>query len=303
MGQRGWVKYVLLGAICALAYAAYHVASSEMDSSRWQARRLADYGKSLSAKVAPGPSNAIRFPGPGPYDERLGYAQLPLFTTRLEQQGFAIADQARMSPGMISLIDDGLFTPYREKAQAGLELTDCNGRTLYTQRFPERVYSNFKAVPPVLVRSLLFIENRDLLNPEYPLRNPAIDWRRFGHASADQVLHLFSSNHAAPGGSTLATQIEKYRHSPGGQTGTGVEKLRQMASASVRAYLSGQVTLPWREQIVLDYINTVPLSGSTRHGEVQGIGDGLWTWYGEDFAQVNGLLRNLDRPTISPRQA
>ncbi|QDL39748.1 glycosyl transferase family 51 [Rhodoferax sediminis] len=293
----------MLAAFFALAYVVYQLVSTELQTSRWQAHHLAQLGRKLTVTVAPGPSDAIRFPGPGPYDERLGYAQLPEFTARLRQRGFAIAEQARMSPRMTELVDDGLFTPYHEKTQAGLELFDCNGQALYAQRYPQRVYPSFSAVPQVLVHSLLFIENHNLLNPEYPLRNPAIDWRRFSRASADQVLHLFSSSRATPGGSTLATQIEKYRHSPDGQTGTGAEKLRQMASASVRAYLGGEVTLPWREQIVLDYLNTVPLSGSASHGEVQGLGDGLWTWYGDDFAEVNRLLQSMDGSVVSARQA
>jgi membrane peptidoglycan carboxypeptidase len=45
------------------------------------------------------------------------------------------------------------------------------------------------------------------------------------------------------GGSTLATQIEKYRHSAEGITGSGQEKLRQMISASVRSYRQGPQTL------------------------------------------------------------
>ncbi|MDR3451362.1 MAG: transglycosylase domain-containing protein [Rhodoferax sp.] len=302
MSRRAWAKYLLLAALCGLLYVIYQLVSTELRTSRWQAHYLARLGKELTFDVAPGPSKAVRFPRFGPYDERLGYAQLPDFTDRLEQHGFNIAAQARMSPRMVDLIDDGLFAPYSEKTVAGLELLDCNGQTLYTQRFPQRVYDRFEAVPPVLVSSLLFIENHDLLDPEYPLRNPAVDWRRFSRAGFDQVLHFFSSN-ATPGGSTLATQIEKYRHSPGGQTGTGTEKLRQMASASVRAYLSGEVTLPRREQIVLDYLNTVPLSGSASQGEVQGLGDGLWTWYGEDFAEVNRLLRSMGESAASARQA
>lgn len=303
MARRAWVKYVLLAAIGALAYAGYQLVFTELQTSRWQAHYLAQLGRKLTVTMAPGPSNAIRFPAPGPYDERLGYAQLPDFTTRLQQRGFEIAAQARMSPRMTELVDEGLFAPYHEKTQAGLELFDCNNHVLYAQRFPQRVYASFGSVPPALVASLLFIENHNLLNPEYPQRNPAIDWRRFSRASADQVLHLFSSDRATPGGSTLATQIEKYRHSSGGQTGTAAEKLRQMASASVRAYLGGEVTLPWREQIVLDYLNTVPLSGSASHGEIQGIGDGLWSWYGEDFAEVNRLLQSMGDSAISVRQA
>ena len=63
-----------------------------------------------------------------------------------------------------------------------------------------------------------------------------------------------------------------------------------MASASLRAYLDGENTLPRRRQIVVDYLNTVPLSAMAGFGEVNGIGDGLWAFYGRDFADVNRLL-------------
>ena len=38
----------------------------------------------------------------------------------------------------------------------------------------------------------------------------------------------------APGGSTLATQIEKYRHSSPGRTLSNFDKLRQIGSATLR---------------------------------------------------------------------
>ena len=93
------------------------------------------------------------------------------------------------------------------------------------------------------------------------------------------------------GGSTLATQIEKYRHSPEGRTGSTTDKLIQMASATLRAYQDGEDTTGSRRQIVLDYLNTVPLSAKPGYGEVNGIGDGLWVWYGRDFEQVSKLLK------------
>lgn len=183
-------------------------------------------------------------------------------------------------------------------------MLDSRDQPLYVQRYPRRVYAIFDDIPKVLVNSLQFIENHDLLNPEYPERNPAIDWRRFTRASFDQALHLINKNNPSPGGSTLATQIEKYRHSPAGRTVSPTEKLRQMASASVRAYLGGKNTLAWRREIVLDYLNTVPLSANTGHGEVEGIGDGLWAWFGEDFNAANRLLDGLDHDgAISLRQA
>jgi membrane peptidoglycan carboxypeptidase len=95
----------------------------------------------------------------------------------------------------------------------------------------------------------------------------------------------------SPGGSTLATQIEKYRHSPGGRTSSVSEKLRQMATASLRAYMNGQDTLATRQQIVVDYLNTMPLSATPELGEVFGLGDGLWAWYGVPLDAVSALLR------------
>jgi membrane peptidoglycan carboxypeptidase len=283
---RWTVTAVLLVAIAWLA----HVIRDEVQSSRRQAAWLHGMAPQLRYEVRPGPSTSIRFPGVGPFDERLGYHQLPELVKRLNGQGFVVTAQAQMPPKMIELIDRGAFAPYREKTQTGLELRDCRGQPLLASRFPERTYERFEAAPSLLVDSLLFIENRELLDARFPLRNPAIEWDRFGKAVADQLRHRVDESHSAAGGSTLATQIEKYRHSPEGRTESGKEKLRQMASASLRAYLDGENTLPRRRQIVLDYLNTVPLSAQLGFGEVNGIGDGMWAWYGRDFAEVNRLL-------------
>jgi membrane peptidoglycan carboxypeptidase len=282
-----WIFAALLfAAVLGIAW----IGVDEAQTSRRQAAWLSRLVHDLHYEVKPGPSPAIRFPGHGPFDERLGYSQLPKFVQRLEGQGFAVSAQARMSPKMIEFVDEGLFATYRERALAGLELRDCRGETLTAVRYPGRTYERFESVPQLLVDSLLFIENRELLDPRFPMRNPAIEWDRLGKAAVDQVLHRLDESHAAAGGSTLATQLEKYRHSPNGRTDTAKEKLRQMASASLRAYLDGENTLSRRQQIVVDYLNTVPLSAKAGFGEVNGIGDGLWAWYGRDFAEVNRLL-------------
>ncbi len=275
----------------------------EVQSSRVQAQLLGKLAGELHFKVEPGPSNAIRFPGPGPYDERLGYRAIPKFVERLGPQGYAITAQARMSPRFVELSDRGLFNPYREKDQAGLELRDCRSEPLFAGHFPQRVYERFEAVPSLLVDALLFIENRELLDTEHPQRNPAIEWTRLGKAATERARHLVDDAHRSPGGSTLATQIEKYRHSPEGRTESVKEKLRQMASASVRAYLDGENTLPARRRIVVDYLNTVPLGAQSGFGEVNGVGDGLWAWYGRDFAEVNRLLMKVDGNDATPMPA
>jgi len=262
----------------------------ELKTSRLQSALWRDLGSGAGFSVDAGASDAIRFPHTGPYDERMGYHDLPAFIERLEPQGYAITRQARMSPRLIELQERGLFTPYREKNQAGLTVRDCRNTALLHTRVPQHAYERFEEVPPLLVSALLFIEDRHLLDAQPPQRNPAIDPERFAKAAVEQGLRVFNPGGSATGGSTLATQIEKYRHSPHGRTGSVREKLRQMASASLRAYQDGEDTLARRRQIVVDYLDTVPLAARPGMGEVHGLGDGLWAWYGRDFGEVNRLL-------------
>lgn len=284
------LKWFLGLAAAALVAVAAYLASIEMQSSRLQARHLARLDHDVRFSVASGASDRIRFPAHGPYDMRLGYARLPDFQKRLAARGYEVTRQARISPTMASIADRGLFVPYAEKDQSGLRLFDMTGEPLFQARYPALVYADFESIPPLVVGALTFIEDRYLLDPSQPYRNPAIDWGRFSRALSDQVLKLVNRHQSTPGGSTLATQIEKFRHSPGGRTSTPPEKLRQIASASVRAYLGGEETLPARRRIVVHYLNTVPLAAQPGVGEIEGLGDGLTAWYGRDFDEVNQLL-------------
>jgi membrane peptidoglycan carboxypeptidase len=284
------LKWWLLIAVLMAALIAARLVQNEIETSRLQAHYLSGLGHDIRFIVAGKASNAIRFPATGPYDVRLGYTLLPGFEQRLVERGFTVTAQARDSAAMISMADHGLFLPYPEKDQAGLLLLDASGVPLYGTRYPERIYDTFEAVPAPVANALLFIEDHNLLDEDQPSRNPAIDWGRFSRALFDQGVRVFDRQQTAPGGSTLATQIEKFRHSAGGRTGTPREKLRQIASASMRAYLDGPQTLAVRRQIVVHYLNTVPLAAAPGVGEIAGIGDGLADWYGRDFDEVNHLL-------------
>ncbi|MCQ2992533.1 penicillin-binding protein [Pseudomonas syringae] len=262
----------------------------ESRSSRLQALEFSRFAANLSYSMHAGPSDSMLYPGEGPFDKRLGYSSLNEFLPRLLKRDYLITEQVRFSPDLLAYAKRGFFVPYEEKIQAGLSITDCRGVDVYQFRYPQQFYPSFAAIPPLLVHSLLFIENRDLLDPQQPMANPAVDWPRFAKAAISQVAKLLGLPGQSAGGSTLATQLEKYRHSPDGLTLSGSEKLRQMISASVRAYQPGQQTLEARQRVVRDYLNSVPLSAVPGHGEVHGMAEGLRVWYGADFVKTNQLL-------------
>lgn len=282
---------ISLGVLLLVVLAVIGIFVWELMSSDIQARYLARTAKKMTYELKQGPSDRIRFPKPAPYDSRMGYSQIPAFTERLSEAGWQIDRQAKISIQMVRVQDLGMNPPYREKDQGGLTLLDSSGMPLYTSRYPQRVYASFEEIPPVLASSLLYIENRELLNERFPSKNPAVEWDRLGEALLEKGYSLVNRAHNVPGGSTLPTQIEKYRHSPDGVTLSMLDKLKQMGSASLRAYLDGENTLPTRKRIVRDYLNTVPLAAAPKFGEVNGIGDGLWAWYGLDFDRVNKALR------------
>lgn len=288
----------LIGAalVLALLVAAGVLVAEEMRTSAHQARFFADLARKATFEVGSGASPSIRFPQSAPYDDRLGYSQLPGFLQRLKARDFEVAQQARISPTMASIVDDGYFAPYAEKTQGGLRILDRHNTPLFQECYPQRVFDRFDDIAPLLVDSLLFIENRELLDPDQPKRNPAVEWDRLANAVLVKAESSVTGVARTPGGSTLATQIEKYRHSPEGRTSGIHDKLRQMVSAALRAYQHGEDTRDVRRQIVLSYMNTMPLSAKAGFGEVHGLGDGLWVWYGQDFQQVNRLLKTVSEP-------
>ncbi len=292
---------LLLLALVASVLATLLVA--EARTSRFQSQELSRYAAQLGWSVMPGRSERILFPRHGPFDERLGYTRIPAFQSRLVERDFHIERQARFSPALMEYAGRGLYPPYAEKTRAGLSLESCTGETLYAFRHPGHHYPHFDAVPPLVLEMLLFIENRQLLDASAPNANPAVDWPRFARAALSQVTRALEVSDHSAGGSTLATQIEKYRHSPGGRTDTPVEKLRQMVSASVRGYRHGPETLSARQDIALDYLNSVPLAAAPGHGEVHGLTDGLWVWFGADPDETNRLLvPGFSGPDALPRQ-
>ena len=288
-----WIIALLL--VAASAYVVKLVLD-ELRTSEYQAHELARLAREAQFAVESGASPTIRFPSTGPYDARLGYTSLPDFVARLSASGFEVEAQARHSARLQSLEDWGLSPVYREKDRTGLRIVGRDGSELFSARFPDHVYTRFEDVPKVVVDALLFAENREVLDTRYPKRNPAVEWDRLGHAALSRVLQVAGADADRAGGSTLATQIEKFRHSPQGLTSSPVEKLRQMASASLRAYQDGENTTGARRRIVLDYVNSIPLAAAPPWGEVIGLGDALAIWYGAEFAHTNAVLHSATDP-------
>ena len=53
---------------------------------------------------------------------------------------------------------------------------------------------------------------------------------------------------------------------------------------------SSVLTLAYRQQLLRDYLNAVPLAAAPGYGEVHGIADGLWVWYAAEPQQTLALL-------------
>ncbi len=113
--------------------------------------------------MKPGPNEHMRYPKAGPYNERLGYTYLPFYAKTLLAGDFAVVEQARGSEAYTDLLRRGIYPIYHPKATAGLTLFDASGKKIYTASYPNHIFENFESIPPLLVRTLLYVENRELL--------------------------------------------------------------------------------------------------------------------------------------------
>lgn len=261
----------------------------EYNTSYFQSHYFTKFGASLDYKIKDGPSDSIAFPSHGPYNIQNGYTRLSDFSGRLQQNGFVISKQSRFSEPLMQYSRWGGNPPYQTPPQTGLTIVGDSGAALFSAREPQNYYRSYAEIPQLLLKSLLFIENRELLVEKSPTKNPVVEWDRLTQAAFLRLLHPGESG---PGGSTLATQMEKYRYSPRGLTSDHKEKLRQLISASVRYYHSDKSSRDARKTIVLDYLNSTPLSGRAGYGEIHGVGDGLKQWYGIDFNYANYVLNS-----------
>jgi membrane peptidoglycan carboxypeptidase len=273
------------------------VVSLELETSYLQSLFFTRVTQGMAYRVDSGAAETVHAPDGGPYDERLGYTRLPSFVEALNLKHYAVESAARLSPALADFIALGGYALYHEKSYGGLTVFDRAHAPLYASRVPERTYDDFEAIPPLVVNTLLFIENRHLLDSDYATLDPAVEWDRLALALAGRIAHAINPHIKEGGASTLATQLEKFRHSAGGRTESTQDKFRQMVSAAARAYLDGADTTTARRQIVIAYLNSTPLGSRPNLGEVIGLGDGLHAWYGTDFAFANHVLA---APALDP---
>jgi membrane peptidoglycan carboxypeptidase len=255
--------------------------------------------KRISFELAAGRSSSIAFPRRAPFDDRRGYSKLSDFQARLEKQGYQVRQQVRQSRTLADLIGRGIAPPYAEPPETGMIVHGINEATdapLFQHAQSEYLFKGIDDIPPLLVKTLLFLENRDLDHPAASWQNPVIEWDRMVKAAFYYMGAKLYLRVPVQGGSTLAVQLEKFRHSPNGRTDTPLEKLRQVVGASLKAYRAGKNTRAWRERIIVDYFNTVPLAAVPGYGEIHGIGEGLHAWFGTELANA---LAAINEPGIT----
>ncbi|HEU5311092.1 MAG TPA: glycosyl transferase family 51, partial [Candidatus Eisenbacteria bacterium] len=170
-----WALYALL-AVASIG------AGYELRTAALEARFFSKIASTLNYAVEPGKSDRIQFPAPGPMDRRRGYSRIPEFADHLEERGYSLVAQARHSHALSFAGKLGIPPPYAEASAAGLSIEGFDGSALYDATAAWRGVQEFGSMPPVVVRTLLYIENRELGEAESPYRNPAIDWTRFGKA-------------------------------------------------------------------------------------------------------------------------
>ena len=98
----------------------------------------------FSFQIKPGASPAVLFPRAGPYDRRLGYADMPSLIQHLQARNFEIVRQAVQSSALLRFTDRVGHAVYHEKSQAGLVLKDSSGDTLEAASYPSAVYRSFE---------------------------------------------------------------------------------------------------------------------------------------------------------------
>src|SRR3954449_7289219 len=71
--------------------------------------------------------------------------------------------------------------------------------------------------------------------------------------------------------------------------------MRQMLTASARTYMGGRDTSRRRQEIITTYLNATPLASMPGYGEVIGVPEALWVWFGTDYDEATKILNTVPR--------
>ena len=201
---------------------------------------------------------------------------------------------------MREIVGYGLFPIYHEKTRAGLRVNDRQGHALHESLVPERAYESFDSIPATVVQAVLFVENRELLDPRRPYLNPAVKWPRLAKAVGVEVAGALRPSrpgdrgeHARDPAREVPPRVRRAARAPRARS---CARCSRRACAPTRA---APTPCAARRQIVLDYLNSMPLAAASGFGEVHGLGDGLWAWYGIDFGEANRLAARRATPSIA----
>ncbi len=265
----------------------------EVETSTLQSHVFSYVVRKMTYSIEAGPSTTVVFPKDGPLNLRRGYTRIGDFQERLENQGYRVEEQARFSPYLAKLMEWGITPPYRDPGMAGLEIKSSEGILLHNAIARDQEFETYEEIPPLIAKGLLLIENRKLaVESAYPTNNPVVEWNRMAKASLTYAGSKLGLPVRLEGGSTLATQLEKYLHSPEGRTESPGDKIKQIISASLKAYRDGANTSNARRRILMDYLNTMPLAAAPGFGEINGLGQGLEAWFGMDLKHTAAILRS-----------
>ena len=152
----GWLAVLLVVFLCAFI---------EFQTSLLQSWIFTSTNVRVYYNVGNGPSKEIAYPRSAPFDDRRGYSKLPLFQSRLEEQKYRVTHQVRQSETLRTLLERGISPPYPEWPAAGLEVRGADGASLFRYGQAEFLFENSQSIPPLLAKTLLFLENRDLDRP------------------------------------------------------------------------------------------------------------------------------------------
>ena len=78
-----------------------------------------------------------------------------------------------------------------------------------------------------------------------------------------------------------------------------------MTTAALRAYRDGPDTTLARHRIVTTYLNAEPLGSRPGYGEITGVPEAMWRWYGTDVTEADQVLTRAGHdqgPTCRARE-